>query len=350
MKKILHIIEALDPGGAEKLLCNTISELPEYEHLIITVFSSASLNLLPKNAKHIGLNVKGKSSVFFKGHTYKKILRDFRPDVVHAHLYFATVLAKAFTPISIPLVFTQHFEFSKNTIRWYYAFLDKVVSKKIHTCIAVSNVVLRDYIASTDFKGKKTVIGIYIPDHYFELEKIKKKDKIFKVIALGNIKPIKNQQYLLDGFSLMKDLAVACDVYGEGAERIELEKQARAKNIAVSFKGPVDDSSEVLTQYDLYIMPSFTEGFPLALFEAMAVGLPPIVSDIPVFHELLGEEGTYMNLRQPADLRKAVEGYLNAPQRIELKGFEAKQLARDKASKAVYLQKVRTFYESVIRK
>lgn len=344
LKRILHIIEALDLGGAEKLLCNTVSELPEYEHLIVTVFSSASLALLPKNAKHVSLNAKSKGEVLFKGYAYKRILRRYKPDVVHAHLYFATVLAKAFTPKSVLFLFTQHFEFSKNTTKWYYAFADKMVSRKRQVCIAVSNAVLNDYIASTGFRGKTTVIGIYIPDHYFFLPQ-KKTGVPLKMIALGNIKPIKNQRYLLDAFALMKDLPVTCDVYGEGQERLELETIARQKKLPVFFKGSISDSSKVLPEYDLYVMPSLTEGFPLALFEAMAAGLPPVVSNIPAFHELLGECGKYLDLQQPGALRSVVEGYLRQPQKIKSEGEVVKALAEEKVSKEKYLRKIRQLYE-----
>lgn len=347
MKRILHIIESLEPGGAERLLCNTVSQLPEYEHLIVTVFASADLSLLPANARHQCLNAKGKAKFFLKGWAYKKILRSYKPDVVHAHLYFATVLAKAFTPGRIPLVFTQHFEFSKNMGKWYYAFTDRLFSSKHQICIAVSKVVLKDYVASTGFGGKTTIISIYIPEHYFSLPRKVDVSNPLKMIALGNVKPIKNHRYLLDAFALMKDLPVACDVYGEGQDRPELEAIARKRDLSVFFKGSISDSSKVLPRYDLYVMPSLTEGFPLALFEAMAAELPPIVSDIPVFHELLGEQGKYINLHQPAELRSVIEYYLREPHKIISEGKEAKRLAREKVSKELYLTKVRRFYVSI---
>jgi glycosyltransferase involved in cell wall biosynthesis len=344
VKRILHIIESLKPGGAENLLCNTVSELTEYQHLIVTVFAEPDLSLLPKNATYISLNAKHKADVFLKRGAFKKIIKHYKPALVHAHLYFATVLAKAFTPPKIPLLFTQHFEFSKNTSKWYYAFVDKLFSTKEQTCLAVSNAVLQDYVKSTKFGGQTKVIGIYIPDRYFSLPRPFYAGGQLKMVALGNVKPIKNQRYLLEAFALLKDLPVMCDVYGEGPLRTEMENEAREKNINVFFKGQITDSSTVLSNYHLYIMPSLTEGFPLALFEAMATGLPPAVSDIPVFHELLGENASYLPLGQPDVLRGFVEHYLNHPQKLVTDGDRAKQLAAAKASKKGYLQKIRELY------
>jgi glycosyltransferase involved in cell wall biosynthesis len=351
MKKILHIIESITTGGAENLLCNTIAELLEYEHLIVTVFAGSDLSMVPQNAQHICLGAKSKASILFKLRTYKKVLKEYRPDFVHAHLYFATIIAKAGTPASMPLLFTQHFEFSKNATKWYYQFTDRILSTTKQTCLAVSNVVLEDYVATTGFKGRKKVIGIYIPDDYFMLnrEVDNCNNGHLKMVALGNIKPIKNQQYLLDAFAFLKDLPVSCDVYGEGMGRAQLEIEARAKNINVFFKGSIADSSIVLPKYHLYIMPSLTEGFPLALFEAMAVGLVPIVSNIPVFHELLGNEANYIPLHHAAALRKIIEKYLLSPNKIEADGAQAKALAKAKASKKTYLKKIREVYAASVQ-
>jgi glycosyltransferase involved in cell wall biosynthesis len=350
--KILHIIDALQMGGAENLLGHTIAELTEHEHLVVTVFAHNDLSLLPVNATHKSLGVKHKAALFFSLPAYRKLLRHFAPDVVHAHLYFATVLAKAGTPSRIPLLFTQHFEFSKNITKVHYAWVDRWFSNKHQTCIAVSNVVLQDYVKTTGFKGQTTVLGIFIPDRYFSLAG--KRDLSgdlpnLKLVALGNIKPIKNQRYLLDAFALAKDLPVSCDVYGEGQERETLEREARTKGLPVFFKGAIADSSTVLPLYDAYIMPSLSEGFPLALFEAMAAGLPAIVSDIPVFHELLGEQGDYISLPDPASVRNILLNYLAQPQLLLQKGEGLRKLAAEKASRKVYLQGLRFIYKQAIQ-
>jgi glycosyltransferase involved in cell wall biosynthesis len=349
MNKILHVIESLAPGGAEILLCNTIPELYNYEHLVVTLFASEQLSILPKNSNFVCLNAQVKSDIFFLGKKFKKIIGDFKPDVVHAHLYFATVLAKAFTPRTIPLIFTQHFEFSKNAAKWYYQMTDRILSRSSQTCIAVSKVVLNDYVATTGFRGKSHIVGNYVPDRYFNLEKNIVRTGSLRVLALGNVKPIKNQRFILDAFSLMKDLPVYCDVYGEGEERLKLEALARADEIPVYFKGQVNDSSNVLPEYDVYIMPSLTEGFPLALFESMAASLPAIVSDIPVFHELLESYGNYVSLQEPSQVRPIIEKYLENRDLLQDTGKTMKELALKKASRKSYLAKLEAVYRNALQ-
>jgi glycosyltransferase involved in cell wall biosynthesis len=213
--------------------------------------------------------------------------------------------------------------------------------------VAVSNVVLQNYLASTKFKGKTVVIGNYVPDDYFQLNRNGRDSKQLRLVALGNIKAVKNQQYLLRAFSFLKNMPVSCDVYGEGTDRLQFEEKARAEKLAVYFKGSVADSRAVLANYDLYIMPSLTEGFPLSLFEAAAVGLPPVVSDIPVFHEVLDDCGDYLPLNDPGQLRIVIQKYLANPDLLEQKSREIKKLALKKASRTTYVQKLEMLYSSL---
>ncbi|MGZ4041872.1 MAG: glycosyltransferase family 4 protein [Bacteroidia bacterium] len=344
----MHIIDSIEIAGAEKLLCNTIKELPEYKHVVVTLFPSGSIALLPENAEHYFLGAKKITDLPLKAPAFKRILKKIRPHLVHAHLYFATIFSKWLVPASIPLVFTQHFEFSKNAPKWHYRFIDRILSRKDHCCIAVSESVLKDYLETTLFKGDTYVIGNFIPGNYFAIERNRPAQaKSIRLVSVGNIKKIKNQQFILDAFSFLKDMPACCDIYGDGPEKEELARDAVNRDLNVNFKGSIDDTSTVLGNYDLFIMPSLTEGFPLALFEAMASGLPVIVSDIPVFHEVLSDEGNYISLNKPDQLRLILEKYYLDVQLLSDHGFKMKQLALEKAGKEIYLQKLRTVYNSL---
>jgi glycosyltransferase involved in cell wall biosynthesis len=348
-KVLLHIIDSIEVAGAEKLLCNTIKELPEYKHVVITLFPSGALSILPDNAEHYFLGAQKITELPLKAAKFKRLLKKIKPGLVHAHLYFATIFSKCLVPASIPLIFTQHFEFSKNASKWHYRFIDRTLSRKIHHCIAVSDSVLKDYLETTLFKGNIYVIGNFIPEKYFTIEREQTVQGIpLRMVAVGNIKKIKNQQFILDSFAHLKDLQVSCDIYGNGPEKDELAKEAENRGLNVNFKGSIDDTSKVLGNYDLFIMPSLTEGFPLALFEAMASGIPVIVSDIPVFHEVLNNKGNYIQLDRPDHLRPILEKYSMDVRLLSEDGNKMKQLAADKAGKQIYLDKLRAIYNSLL--
>jgi glycosyltransferase involved in cell wall biosynthesis len=160
---------------------------------------------------------------------------------------------------------------------------------------------------------------------------------------------VKNHRYILEAFLHLKDLQVSCDVYGQGALFEELERQSKEYGVNVHFKGQIEDSSRVLMNYDAYLMPSLSEGFPLALFEAMATGLPVIVSDIPVFREVLQNDGHYISLSQPRQLRSIVEYYMSLPHLIKEDGMRMRELARQKASKQKYFENLKSVYSELLK-
>lgn len=84
-------------------------------------------------------------------------------------------------------------------------------------------------------------------------------------------------------------------VAGEGASRNELEQLAANLRIdrSVRFLGYVKNMAAFLKQIDVLILPSFREGLPIVLFEAMAAAKPVVASDLPGTRELVrdGESG-----------------------------------------------------------
>ena len=74
---------------------------------------------------------------------------------------------------------------------------------------------------------------------------------------------------------------------GDGKERPTFERMAKEKEIAdrVLFLGMVKDAWRLLPLYDVFALPSRSEGFPLALLEAGALGVETVVSDLPIVKE-----------------------------------------------------------------
>jgi len=104
-------------------------------------------------------------------------------------------------------------------------------------------------------------------------------------IAMGRLGPEKRYDLLLKAFARLQDRHPTwkLTVIGEGALRLELEILRDRLGLAdrVQFPGAVKDPYTVFKQADLFVMSSQFEGFPNALCEAMACGLPVISTDCP---------------------------------------------------------------------
>ncbi|MEL7148912.1 MAG: glycosyltransferase, partial [Bacteroidota bacterium] len=69
----------------------------------------------------------------------------------------------------------------------------------------------------------------------------------------------------------------------------------------VQLKGQAKNVNQLIRDYDLFLFPSRWEGFGIALVEAMAAGLPCLVSDLPVLREVAQDAAMYFNPDQPEE-------------------------------------------------
>lgn len=81
-------------------------------------------------------------------------------------------------------------------------------------------------------------------------------------------------------------------IVGDGKVKSDLMQLAQKQSVddRVYFAGYHKNAYRYLSYYDIYAIPSRSEGFPLALLEASIVGVPTVCSDIPVFKELYSEQ------------------------------------------------------------
>ena len=111
--------------------------------------------------------------------------------------------------------------------------------------------------------------------------------------------------------------------------------------------GRVDDMSKVLMNYDAYIMPSLFEGFGIAPMEAIATGMPALLSDLPVFKELNGNVPIYFDPKDSASICRSIEDCICNWDEVKAKAEEGKTIIFEKASREKYVQSLRSIYKDV---
>jgi len=133
----------------------------------------------------------------------------------------------------------------------------------------------------------------------------------------------KNISLVLEALQTFSSLEFV--IVGDGPLRNNLERRARELGVGeqVTFEGFVQDRKDVyriLSRGDVFIHPSFSEGFCVAVAEAMGLGLPVVVSDIPVFHEVVGEGGLFIDPLNPESLKKTLRWLINNADDAETRG------------------------------
>ena len=129
-------------------------------------------------------------------------------------------------------------------------------------------------------------------------------DKELVIGTAGRLVELKGIEYLIRAVAAMHSEfpTLRLEIAGSGPQRSKLEEEvARAGLIQkVQFLGWIDDLNKVLPGWDVFVMPSLEEGFPIAALDAMAAGVPVIASAVGGVPELI-EDGQTGWLVPPRD-------------------------------------------------
>jgi alpha-1,3-rhamnosyl/mannosyltransferase len=141
-------------------------------------------------------------------------------------------------------------------------------------------------------------------------------------LTVATIEPRKNLGALLDAIEILRgreseaaNLLLAGG-HGWGASRIENRLVALHEEELVHSVGHVDTEwlRCALRRAEGLVMPSLAEGFGLPLLEAMASGCPVLCSDIPVFHEVTGDNALFFDPHRPESIADALHSaFQNRP-------------------------------------
>lgn len=150
-----------------------------------------------------------------------------------------------------------------------------------------------------------------------------------RIVAAGRLHPKKGFDVLIAALALLRDRGQAfdCEIAGEGDERARLEGLIAQHGLQdrVRLVG-WRDASAFLATGDVFAFPSYQEGFPLVLLEAMAVGLPAVSAAIPGPVEMIadGADGVLVPPGDPAALARGLAGVIAAPQKARALGATAR--------------------------
>ena len=306
-KKLIHFIFDLGRGGAETMMVRVIKELPEYEHIVVTLFPKNRFGKELECDRLICLNVKSLYSLPAAVLRFRRVLNNEKPDLVHTHLFWPTVIARMSVPKSIPLVTTIH-AFIASSLEYkhfHIRLLDRLTyCLRKNIIIVVAKGALKEYFAFLKLEPYKSYhLYTFVDVNRFDIAKVieKKKESAFRIVSTGALREQKNYSFLIDQMSCVKNLNIELHIYGSGGLRKDLQQQIEETGAKVVLKGEVNNLEKILPDYDLYVASSSFEGFSLSVLEAMAMKLPMLLSDIESFREQCEDTAVYFDLNAKED-------------------------------------------------
>jgi len=176
------------------------------------------------------------------------------------------------------------------------------------------------------------------------------------VLYCGRLEPKKALDTLLYAWDLVSRTAEAKDarliIVGNGSGRASLEDLANRLGIqdSVLFLGKKDRVVEYLQCVDVFVFPSVSEGMSNALLEAMACGMPVVVTDIAGNREVVRhlENGILVKPKEPQQLAYALQAVLNDEDLAQRLGAQARKTVEEGYSIEKVVERYIDVYKSLM--
>jgi L-malate glycosyltransferase len=254
-----------------------------------------------------------------------KLIRRWRPDIMHAH--FAVPAGASAWALSIltrlPYILTAHLgdvpggvpEKTGRWFRWIFPFTP-MIWKRAARVNAVSGYTRE--LALNSYPVEVEIIPNGVDLKVLKLGSVQLNDPPTIVFA-GRFMAQKNPVQIVRSLSALKDLNWQCILIGDGPLRGEIEAEIARHNMEQRFhlKGWITPQ-EVLEWFrtsDILFMPSLSEGLPVTGVQGLAMGLAVVASNIGGFKDVVepGVNGMLIPLHEPAGFAQALRKLLTDP-------------------------------------
>jgi len=326
--RILYVITGLGVGGAERQVIDLAERFQQRGHEVKICYLTGPALLRPKNdsIELVSLDVEKTFSGLMGGlFKLRRLVKQFNPDVVHAHMVHANLLSRLTRPFcSIKkLVNTAHNTHEGGKARM-------LAYRLTHSLADVTtNVTLE---AVRVFEQKKacpvgTMLAVpngidterFKPDSVARAqvrasEGLSERDEL--VVAVGRLVDAKDYDNLLNAFKTVSESRPQAKLWivGDGPYRQALTELVGTLGLsaAVRFLGVRSDVNKIYNAADLYVLSSAWEGFGLVVAEAMASEKLVVATDCGGVKEVLGGCGYLVPAKNSKRLAQAMATALDS--------------------------------------
>ncbi|MEK6616307.1 MAG: glycosyltransferase [Bacteroidota bacterium] len=312
MPKVLRIINRFNLGGPTYnagYLTKYLS--PDFETLLIGGMKDDSEESSEFILNNLGVNyriipeMKRSINPFNDISAYrriKKIIKEFKPDIVHTHAAKAGALGRwAASSCNVQVVVhTFHGHVFHSYFGWLttsvYKIMERNLAKKTSAIIAISEKQKQELVEEHKISPPEKVHVIPLGfdlNRFQENQDEKRKSfrakyKLTDEIAIGiigRLVPVKNHSLFLEAIKFVKEKSsrkIKAFIVGDGEERNKLESKAKEYKIndVLVFTSWEKEVDKIYQGLDIVCLTSFNEGTPVSLIEAQAANKPIVSTNV----------------------------------------------------------------------
>lgn len=347
--KIIQVIPLLDLAGAETMCENltngliklghevTVVSLYDYQSVVTERMQRNGINIVYLNKKN-GADI----SIIFK---LIKIFREYKPEVVHSHLYAGKYAHIAASLCRIPgKIYTIHNIATKEAGRLNRLF-NRFLFKKCNVIpVSLSEKIQKSVMLEYNIESIFTpVVFNGVP-----MEKCHKKNDYAgnkKILHVGRFTTAKNHEVLVKSIANLAERGHDIKLYLYGQGELEESVKELVNNIHMEnniyFCGLTDDIYSKMEKCDIFVLPSIYEGMPMTLIEAMGTGMPILASNVGGIPDMIENEKSGLLCEPTIDgvvsgLERLIESEKERKQYGENAIISSEKFSADKMAKNYY--------------
>lgn len=280
MVTVLHILNTSSFSGAENVAITIIEGFKAAHADIRSVYVSLDGSIRDVLDKR---GIEFEPIVRLSRREIRRVIRKYRPDVIHAHDFTASIIS-ALSTFRIPVISHIH-----NNSPW----LKKVGKNSLvyglsclryKKMLGVSPSVFDEFVFGRLFKRKSQVIGNPVSTaSIVERAAMAEHREGYDVVFIGRLSEAKNPKLFVDVIDeIRKRCPVRAVMLGDGEMRGEIEAQIEEKGLGdvITLGGFVDNPYGILSESRLLLMTSSWEGYGLVAVEALSLGKPVVATRV----------------------------------------------------------------------
>ncbi len=365
---VVHLVEELTIGGLEKILTTIVLYLNK-EKYNVSVWCLREGGFFADELIKEGIDVKVLHISTSRNplNIYKlyKLLKNRKFDVIHTHAYSAGTIGRISAFLAGVPVIISHNQNVYGHYNKYYHFMEWLLSHVTDSIICVSDMV-KKFTNETQGIDTKRLVTIYNGIENIRSVSGEKTSDLKKELGIpvnnsviGTVAQFSGKKglgYLIKSASILlkhrKDVNFL--LVGDGTTKDELKYLCHNLKIEnnVVFAGERSDIPEMLSLIDIFVLPSITEGLPLALLEAMACGKPVVATSVGGVPEIVknGLNGILVQPKDPEALHGAMKELLNNADMREKMGHEGRMICEKGFSSRVMVDRIEDLYDTLFER
>lgn len=375
--RVLHFISHLGTGGGPYHILRHLNAMgqDDFGHIMVSIH--APYTLAPAFEESgipvIRLDHRGGFGGVGSVARIANVVRRQRIDVIHSNTRPDRLIAHPAAALtSRPVVNTLRSRFSAR----FYApsgdvdsrsirrrFEQTMYRRVVRQTVAIAEATRDEWVRSAPPELRSIPIEVVYPGidvAAFDARQTADRDQLRRQLSLedggsvllyvARLEEKKGHRFLIEAMSAVTashpDAVLL--LAGDGTMRPEIESQIAALDLSrnVRLLGFRDDVPDLLSAADIFVFPSLSEGFGVALLEAASAGLPIVTFGIEPFDEWLvdGESGYFASFKDVASLAGAVRGLLDDPELAKRMGERNRRVVEDRMDVHIWAGRLADIY------